>query len=238
MRAMITLSKFKEYVDMIMPITDEANLCFTEKGLQVTSTDIARVSMLNIVLKENAFLLYPETVGNFNVNLQKIQNSLKFGKPADTVILTFVDGSVKINIGTSLSLKYNLLGEINGDIPKIPFLKHATSFRMDPYELQKITRAADDVGHTLRFDTTDEGVAISSEQDGDEVDMQVILDPADIEETKYTSSFSLEYLNKIVKVLPRATDIMISLSNEYPLKLTVDSADIFAEYVLAPQIQA
>jgi len=94
---------------------------------------------------------------------------------------------------------------------------------------------------SLRVDESEEAFYIEAEGDTDDVDLKLTSeDLIDLRAGAANSLFSLDYLKDMNKAIPKATEVTVDLSEEFPVKLHYEFAEGLGHvtYMLAPRIQS
>ncbi len=240
MTIMIPVETLKKYVDLIGAINDDIIFHVDNNGMKVISMDKSRVAMINAELDKDAFGSLPEQPYHFAVDLTKFKRAINLGRSGDIVTITLDDETLKLKIGTSLSMSIRLIA--NSDRigqPKIPTIDYKSEFGIQASELSRIVKATDGVAPAITFRVTHNEINLSAEGDTDSVSLS--LDAENIEflepsEDGYYSTVGLEYLQAISRVMSGSDEVRIELAQDYPVTFKMDTDGIKAEYVIAPRI--
>jgi len=127
--------------------------------------------------------------------------------------------------------------------PDIPDLDLPTEIVTEASELQRGIKAGDMVSDhiRLRSEHDSEEFYISAEGDTDDTNLTLTReDLIDLVPGDSDSLFSLDYLQDMVKAMPKDVAVTLELGEEFPVKLHFDYADGTgnATYMLAPRIQS
>jgi DNA polymerase III sliding clamp (beta) subunit (PCNA family) len=239
MTTIILVDVLRKYVDLIGAINDDIIFEVDGNGMSVTSVDKSRVAMINAKINPDAFGLLPDEPTKFAVDLVKFRRAINLGKKDDTVAITTEDGTLRLKIGTNLSMTIRQLPIDRINTPRIPDIAYKSEFGIQASELSRIVKATDGVAPALTFKITHKEITLSAEGDTDSVSMSMdnenieFLEPS---EEGYASTVGLEYLQAISKVMSGSDTVKIQLAQDYPVTFALDTGDIDATYVIAPRI--
>jgi proliferating cell nuclear antigen len=243
-RATIRASPLKTILKALRANVDEARFRIDESGIRVRAVDPANVAMDDLTLNTSAFESYDATPGVLGldldrfadpVNLAKKDNLVQFSLDRETrKLVVFVDG---IEFRMACLDPATIRAE-----PTLPELELPASATLDRDVLQQGVKAADLVADHVgfRMDADEEVLRIEAEGDTDTVDFQ--LDEEKLDQATFaeaSSLFSLDYMKKIVRTIPKGASVTVDFGSEFPIMLSYDLDDDAGSMtrMLAPRIE-
>ncbi|HIH44733.1 MAG TPA: DNA polymerase sliding clamp [Candidatus Methanoperedenaceae archaeon] len=242
-KAVIEAEKFRDSVEVISTLVDEARLKLKGDGISVKAVDPANVAMVSFDLSGEAFDSFEATEGEIGIDLKKMNGILEMADRTDKVELELDESSHKlvIRIG-KLSYTVSLLdpSSIRKE-PKVPVLELPAHIVIRGEELKRAIKAAEKVSDYIRMGVQGEVFFIEAEGDTDRVKVELARDQlVDLKPGDASSLFSLDYLSDLSKVIAKAEKIELSLGKDFPLKLRFMVAGDKGEvnYLLAPRVES
>ncbi len=203
-------------------VTDSGELVFNSKGINMQSTDTAKVVMIDILLEQDAFIKYDleneleELKLSFNFinfnDVLKLSKSTQIGMiykaGADKVTL-------KLNENSTKKVQFNMsLSSSDKEQLEISDIEYDVKVYIDSTELQKSIKDLSSFGKKCNITVSENEVILSVT--GDIGDGEVCISDAEIEYSesideseKITGLFNMKYLNFFAKA---------GLSNEIIMK--------------------
>ncbi len=126
--------------------------------------------------------------------------------------------------------------------PTLPEFDLPAAVTVDRDAFQRGVKAADLVGDHVRIRMEADGDALVIESEGDIDAVTLELDGDDIEILAAGDAgtlFSLDYLKKLVRTIPKGTTVTLNLGEDFPLILSYELADGDGTVtrMLAPRIE-
>ncbi|WP_050038502.1 MULTISPECIES: DNA polymerase sliding clamp [unclassified Haloarcula] len=243
-RATIRASPLKTILKALRANVDEARFKIDESGIRVRAVDPANVAMDDLTLNTSAFESYDATPGVLGLDLDRFADPVNLAKKDDLVqfsldretrkLVVFVDG---IEFRMACLDPATIRAE-----PTLPELELPASATLDRDVLQQGVKAADLVADHVgfRMDADEEVLRIEAEGDTDTVDFQ--LDEEKLDQATFaeaSSLFSLDYMKKIVRTIPKGASVTVDFGSEFPIMLSYDLDDDAGSMtrMLAPRIE-
>ncbi len=243
----------KKLIESINELVNDATFDCSSNGISLQAMDTSHVSLVNMMLKEEAFVHYRcDRNVALGMNVTSMSKILKCASNDDSITLkasdepdtaTFCFESKDKDRYSEFELK---LVNIEGDTLGIPDTEYQTEIKMPSSEFQRICRDLSSIGDTVTISATKEGVKFSVSGDigsgsitvrqnasADSKDESTIIN---IEEP-VNLTFALKYLNIFCKSTSLATSVTLSLSKENPLLVSYQFHDHgYIRFYLAPKI--
>ena len=243
-RATIQASPLKAILKALRANIDEARFKIDESGIRVRAVDPANVAMDDLTLNASAFESYDATPGVLGLDLDRFADPVNLAKKDDLVqfsldretrkLVVFVDG---IEFRMACLDPATIRAE-----PTLPELELPASATLDRDVLQQGVKAADLVADHVgfRMNATDEVLRIEAKGDTDAVDFQ--LDEEELVQATFaeaSSLFSLDYMKKIVRTIPKGASVTVDFGSEFPIMLSYELDDDAGSMtrMLAPRIE-
>lgn len=232
----------KDSVAIIADLVTEVRFRITKNGVELTAMDPANVAMVIYRLLSSAFAEYKvehETI--LAINLNDLKGVLRRVKPADTLTLTTGESKCVITLQGTSKREFSLpLIDIDEREQKIPELKFAAVVTTTADMLADAIEDADIIGESVAFAIDDETFTVSSASDLSKAVIDIPADAATaIKGVAGTrSKYSIEYLKRMTPAGKLATNVEISFSRDYPLRLdykVIDKMEL--AFILAPRVE-
>ena len=237
---------FEYFLKSVLALTDEGALNINEDGIAAQVVDPANVCMVLVSLKSNGIEEYSSGEGKIGLPFGRISKLLEGIKKDEDILIEYLSAKNKMRIAFE-NLRYDTallsLDTIRKD-PKIPEIKLPVKITLDSNDFRQVITSAKKINDKITFKANIDGVIIESA--GISSDMSFRMEKEDmidfaissgIEEEK--SSFSLDYLDDISKVMTKSDNISIEFGTNYPCRIEGAFASGYGavEYLLAPIIE-
>ncbi|NPE27024.1 DNA polymerase sliding clamp [Methanococcoides sp. SA1] len=224
-------------IDIISNIVVEVRIKLLEDGLSVVAVDPANVALVIFRLPKESFVQYE--VGNevWGVNLADLKKILKRAAGAASVTLQEVEGKLKITVFDRIKRNFSLsLIEVSAEDKEIPELNFGARVEMDARDFSQAVEDAGIVADSCAFIMDDDVFAVEGK--GSLNSARAEFSKGDVEVFgKGRSKYSLEYLMKFVKGMKVAKNVVVSFSDDYPLRLDFPGERMGIGFVLAPRVE-
>lgn len=236
----------QQYVDTFLPLVDECKMHFNDEGVQVTVVDSANAAMIGPThLRAEGFESY-EAPGSvtMGVDLQRLDERLGPSDPDDLVEYGIDMETRKLqlsyrNINHSVALIDTGSIRAEPDISDIEFNNEITIEGRDLKETIEHTAMVSQY-FTIESQPSNEQAVITASGDVD--DTTITLGREDTIDAKLTereeSMFSLSYLERLAKPIPKDAEVRIRFGDEFPIRWTWTAEDgaIDVQQTMAPRI--
>jgi proliferating cell nuclear antigen len=198
----IQATAFKSLFEVLKEIINDVNIYFDENGIKLTAFDVARVTLVSIVMPADNFeeyeCKYPVVIG---VNISNIHKLIKSTGNNDVIVFENTPEYLNITISNDLkksTSKFNLkLLDLNEEIIDLPDIETKYSTIIHSFDFQKLIRDMISLGTDLRIKRYDDCIEFSCFGDFAN-QITKIEDQANID-TVCDGIFSLKYISMFVK---------------------------------------
>ncbi|MFH0808503.1 MAG: DNA polymerase sliding clamp [archaeon] len=224
-------------VDIISNVVVEVRIKLLEDGLSVVAVDPANVALVIFRLPKESFSEYVAGGEVWGVNLGDLKKILKRASGAASITLAEVEGKLKITIFDKIKRNFSLsLIEVSAEDKDIPTLNFAARVEMNAKDFSQAVEDAAVVADSCAFVLKNDVFAI--EGNGSLNSARAEFSGGDIEMFgQGRSKYSLEYLMKFIKGLKVSNNVVVSFSDDYPLRLDFPGERMGIGFVLAPRVE-
>lgn len=243
-KAVISAEVFKDAIEAVSTLVDEAKFRLTKDGISARAVDPANVAMVAFDLNAKAFDTFNATDSEIGVDLVRLMDILGMTSREDKIELSLNEETRKLEIRTGgLAYTLSLLdpSSIRKE-PKVPNLELPAKIVLNGAELRRAVKAAEKVSDHMALGVVDKIFYVEAEGDLDKVRLEIpessLISLQASSNVK--SLFSLDYLNVLVKSLGKAERVSIDLGTDYPVKFNFSIAGGNGDvtYLLAPRIES
>jgi proliferating cell nuclear antigen len=243
-KAVINAEVFKDAIETVSTLVDEAKFRLTKDGMTARAVDPANVAMVAFSLNAKAFETFEATDGEIGVDLTRLMDILGMASKEDKIELSLNEETRKMEIRTgTLAYTLSLLdpGSIRKE-PKVPNLDLPAKIVLNGNELKRAVKAAEKVSDHMALGVSGKTFFIEAEGDLDKVRLEIPETSLISIEAKndVRSLFSLDYLSDLSKSLGKSEHVIIDLGSDYPVKFSFNIAggNGSVTYLLAPRIES
>lgn len=236
--------EWKAILSAISTLVEEATFEATSEGITFRGMDPSHVALIDISWPNSAFEKY-ESDGDikFGVRIDEFSKLIKRADKTESIEISITDNMLLISIGKNKQYKMRLIESSATDtpLPKIPYdakIELATSL------FDKILGDVQVVSDYLTIKTAESKAEFSGKGDSGEVlislqKQQDELTDISVKEES-TGTYSLEYLNPIVKAVGTASgSIICEYSSAKPLRIEFKVANMGRiHFYLAPRVES
>ena len=243
-KAVINAEVFKDAIEAVSTLVDEAKFKLTAEGISVRAVDPANVAMVAFDLNAKAFETFEASDSEIGVDLIRLMDILGMTSKDDKIELNLNEETRKLEIRTGgLAYTLSLLDPTSiRKEPKVPNLELPAKIVLNGAELKRAVKAAEKVSDHMALGVKDKTFFVEAEGDLDKVRLDIPQSSlVSLQATSDVRSlFSLDYLNDLSKSLGKAERVNIDLGTDYPVKLTFNIAagNGTVTYLLAPRIES
>jgi proliferating cell nuclear antigen len=243
-KAVINAEVFKDAIEAVSTLVDEAKFRLTKDGLSARAVDPANVAMVAFDLNAKAFESFEATDGEIGIDLTRLMDILGMTSKEDKIELSLNEETRKLEIRSGgLAYTLSLLdpSSIRKE-PKVPNLELPAKIVLNGAELKRAVKAAEKVSDHMALGVAGKVFFVEAEGDLDKVRLEIpesslisIKASSDVR-----SLFSLDYLNDLSKSLGKSESVSIDLGTDYPVKFNFNIAggNGSVTYLLAPRIES
>jgi proliferating cell nuclear antigen len=224
-------------ISIISEIVAEVRIKLLDDGLSIVAVDPANVAMVIFRLPKESFTQYQPGKEVWSVNLDDFKKIMKRASGSSSVVIEQEDNQLKISLFDKVKRVFNLaLVEIETDEKDIPALSFAAKVEMDSVTFSQAVEDANIVADSCAL-IVGEGFFIlealgklnsaRSEFSGDEAQIRGLG----------KSKYSLEYLMKFIKAAKTSERVVVSFSDDYPLRVDFPGDTMGMGFILAPRVE-
>lgn len=242
-KAKIKADKFREVVDVISALVDEAKFNIKSDGVSLRAVDPAHVAMLDLMIKKKAFDEYKAKECELGVDIDKLKDVLKLAGPGDFFNIEHDEDKNRLILDVgNITRRMALVDTAGMSDPKVPNLNLPAKLIVDANELRRGLRAAEAVSDHVALIASPDGFEMVSEGDTDSVNLKLpkaLLKELDCKENQ-RSLFSLDYFSTMIKAIGSAPEVTMYIGTDYPINLEFSIAEGNGQvkYLLAPRIES
>lgn len=235
----------KRIIDAIVSLIDEGPLEVNKEGIYVKAVDPSQIAMVSLFIPKNAFVEYavdePVVVGLNFAGLAKILNRAGAGERLEMMldenqfVIRYVSKRHKRTFHVPIM-------ETRDIIRKEPNVESESTVRLLSSSFKDSLKDVELISSYMALETIKDKFIIDAKGDTGKVFIEMDKEDENIREFKtkkdnVRASFSIQYLESIVKACPDTNTIELNIATNKALKITynVDKADL--KYFLAPRIE-
>lgn len=224
-------------VDIISNVVTEVRIKLLDDGLSIVAVDPANVALVIFRLPKESFVEYNSGDAVWGVNLADLKKILKRASGAASIVLEEFEGKLKIVIFDKVKRNFSLaLIEVSAEDKDIPELNFGARVEMDSRDFAQAVEDASVVADSCAFVLKDDVFAV--EGNGTLNSARAEFSGGDLEIFGTgRSKYSLEYLMKFIKGMKVSSNVVISFSEDYPLRLDFPGERMGIGFVLAPRVE-
>jgi len=234
------VASWKNSVDAIAVIIDEAVLKATSDGLKLRAMDPSQIAMVDFFMPKEAFESYEvDEETDIGINFSELNKITKRAKAEDKIELS-LDTKLKITFSGKTTRRFNhSLIELSGTLPKEPKIDFTSGVKLGATMLQDALKDVELVSNHISLQIG-ENFSISAKGDTGAVDIDFpedsIISVNSTEPARAT--YALEYFNNLLKAATSATAVGIHMLSDAPVMIEYNIGEGKVIYYLAPRIES
>ena len=241
---LLTLENPKALADSIALLSElvlEVKAKINKDGFEITAIDPANVALVSLKIPKKAFSKF-EVEGDeeLGLNLEDLKQVLK-RTITGSLIIERKDNTLKLKVQEKSRRAFSLaLINVDAEEKEIPKLNFSAKINLDSRTFAEAISDASIVADSCSFSVAENLFAIESKGTLNSAKTEFNSDEAKIEVSEQAKAkYSLDYLMKFIKASRIADNIMISFSNDYPVRFDFVSQDSMLElsFILAPRVE-
>lgn len=226
-----------DVIAIISELVTEVKIKVDKQGLSIVAIDPANVALVAFNIPSTAFSAFEANEEVLGVSLDNLKSVLKRCSPGSNLVMQSEDNTLKIEIHDKIKRSFSLaLINIDTEDKQVPVLDFASKIEMNSVDfleaIEDCLIVADACSFLIKegkFSIEAKGLnSAKNEFSGDE---------AKIEGANGKSKYSLEYLQKFTKACKLTEKVRINFSDDYPLRLEFNTANIALVFILAPRVE-
>ena len=231
-----------EPIYILSELVTEVRAKIDKNGIDITAFDPANVSLAILKVPSSVFSQFDVKEEILGLNLEDLKQVLKRASLGSSVILKKDDDENSLHIdiqekGKASKRSFSLsLFPSEEDEKKKQDLSFATKVIMDSRIFSEAISDMSIVSDACSFITTKDLFAIEAKGNLHRSRTEFTSENAKLETDNAGSKYSLEYLQKFIKGSKISENVVISFSNNYPLRLDFkDKVEL--SFILAPRVE-
>ena len=240
-----TSDEWKAIISAISTLVEEATFEATVEGISFRGMDPSHVALIDIFWPSPAFEKYScDSDIKFGVRIDEFSKIIKRAEKSEGIEINISEDSMlSASIGKNKKYKMRLIESSASDTP-LPKIPYDSKITLSSARLDKILGDIEVVSDYLSIKTTPKNVEFSGKGDSGEVAINLGKDLEELEDVdvtqESTGTYSLEYLNPIVKAVGGTADsIICEFSSGKPLRIEFKVSNIGRiHFYLAPRVES
>jgi proliferating cell nuclear antigen len=236
--------EWKAILSAISTLVEEATFEATSEGITFRGMDPSHVALIDISWPNSAFEKY-ESDGDikFGVRIDEFSKLIKRADKSEPIEISITDNMLLISIGKNKQYKMRLIESSATDTP-LPKIPYDTKIGLATMLFDKILGDVQVVSDYLTIKATATKAEFSGKGDSGEVLISLQKQQDELSEItvkeESTGTYSLEYLNPIVKAVGTASgSIICEYSSAKPLRIEFKVANMGRiHFYLAPRVES
>ncbi len=238
------IDEWKAVVNAIGDIVDDAMFICNNDGVTFRGMDPAHITLLDITFPKSSFESFESQTSFFGLNVNELKMVLNTTNSEDEVHLQINNPtSMRVSITGSLNMEYNIRlierTEVNVPIPKIIC---TSKISVNSETLGRIMSNLSKISEFVSIDCFTNKVEFSGKGDSGDAKINIDNNNPDLYEIDAlettSSSYSLEYMAKIIRDIGRASKIVnIQYASKQPMHMQFEMPSAKVEYYLAPRVE-
>jgi proliferating cell nuclear antigen len=236
--------EWKAILSAISTLVEEATFEATAEGITFRGMDPSHVALIDISWPNSAFEKY-ESDGDikFGVRIDEFSKLIKRADKTEPIEISIRDNMLLISIGKNKQYKMRLIESSATDTP-LPKIPYDARIELATMLFDKILGDVQVVSDYLTIKTIESKAEFSGKGDSGEVLISLQKQQDELTEISVkeesTGTYSLEYLNPIVKAVGTASgSIICEYSSAKPLRIEFKVANMGRiHFYLAPRVES
>lgn len=236
---------FREFMEALGKIVEEAKFTITEDGVKVMGMDPARVALIEVLMPRDAFLEFEVNAesADMGIGMDVLLNAVKRGKKGDPVEFTVSQDKVLIKVESQAGAVKKYLApniEVLTELPGELRLEHDVEASVLSDALKRAVREAETVGEVMVFEAEEGELRLKGYTEG-KARMELKLregSPALIfleVKNPATSAYDIGHLKNVLSLTKVAAAVDVKFSSDKPLELVFKSTEgSRVRFLLAP----
>ena len=236
--------EWKAILSAISTLVEEATFEATSEGITFRGMDPSHVALIDISWPNSAFEKY-ESDGEikFGVRIDEFSKLIKRAEKSEPIEISISESMLLISIGKNKQYKMRLIESSATDTP-LPKIPYDTKIELGTAMFDKILGDVQVVSDYLTIKATATKAEFSGKGDSGEVLISLQKQQNELSEItvkeESTGTYSLEYLNPIVRAVGTASgSIICEYSSAKPLRIEFKVANMGRiHFYLAPRVES
>lgn len=236
---------WRNIIDSISELIDEANFVATADGISLRAMDPSHVAMVEVELPSSFFDEYVcDGTLNIGVNLDEFMKILRRGSSSDKLeIEVSSDRKLKITFSDKAKRHFSIpLLDLSWEELTSPSLEFNVYSRLVSEVFEDAIKDASLISDFVKISADKDFLIISASGDRGDVEVKLSEDMGSLIELNVkepsSSTYSLNYLEDLVKTSKASEILTLEFSNDMPMKMSFELPNNGRiTYYLAPRIE-
>lgn len=226
-----------EAISIISDLVSEVRIKLLEDGMSIIAVDPANVALVVFKLPKESFVEYDAGNVVWGVNLVDLKKILKRASIGSSIVFEEVAGKLKISIFDKIKRIFNLaLIEVTSEDKDIPELNPAARAEIDGNDFARAIEDANVVADSCAFIVEENKFSV--EGSGNLNSARAEFSGENIELFGAgRAKYSLEYLMKFIKAVKISDKVVVSFSDDHPLRMDFPGEKMGIGFILAPRVE-
>jgi proliferating cell nuclear antigen len=235
---------FRDSIDIVSQLIDEASIKFTPEGIEILAADRAMVTVVEFKLGAGAFDEYNcDSEVSIGMNLVNLLSLLKRSGD-DKLRLKLNDEKNRLELffsGDSVrAFTLPVLDIPSEDVPDISKFDFPAKAQILSNILSRGVDDADVVADSVGMELGQEGLRMFAQGTSSNSELKLDNNSAGIMNVQagemVKSKYPLDYMKKVMKAVKISDRVWISLGNDYPLRLDFQGDNASLSFIVAPRV--
>ncbi|MCX8169399.1 MAG: proliferating cell nuclear antigen (pcna) [Candidatus Methanomethylicia archaeon] len=236
---------WRNVIDAISELIDEANFIATPEGISLRAMDPSHVAMVEVNLPKEFFDYYEcEDIMNIGINLDEFRKVLRRASAKEKLDIEVTsDRKLKIVFSDRAKRTFSIpLIDISGEELESPSIEFNVYSRILSTVFEDAVKDASLISDHVKITAEKDMLIISASGERGDVEVKLSEDTGSLLELNVKessiSTYSLNYLEDLVKTSKASDILVLEFSNEMPMKLSFELPNNGRiTYYLAPRIE-
>jgi proliferating cell nuclear antigen len=233
----------REFSNIILTLVQEARVDFKPDGISAKVMDPARVAMISVEVKREAFQEFDVTgEESLGLDIEKMRNFLKLTASTEIIDFKYDGKRISMKLG-NLSAGIPVIDPSALTTPKIPTIEPQDKIVVDINLLSQGIKAAEGISEVVTFSIKSDELKLYAKGETDSETTEMTIPKSLAKEYIFSSdsksSFALEYLTKFLRALESTEEVSIAIGNDYPLRMEapIMNGKGKVTFLIAPRIE-
>lgn len=225
----------KRIVAAVTTIVEEARMEFSPDGMRITAIDPGIVMLVHIDMRNSDFYKFKvEDTFEIGLDFSRLADFLKALSKNEYVSIKSNNSRIRF-AGDIMRYSLNAIDPSTlRKQPKLPDLQFSAKVEIDPADFAKAIAICDKFSDKVGLSVEDGALLIQAASDIDDLCFE-FTEAYAVVDGEAESTFSLEYLQPIAKVISKFEQLKISLGTNTPLALKAVEPSV--QFYIAPRIE-
>lgn len=235
--------EWKTILSAISTLVEEATFEATAEGISFRGMDPSHVALIDISWPNSAFEKFEcDGAIKFGVRIDEFSKLIKRADKTESIQISIAESMLLVIIGKNKQYKMRLIESSATDTP-LPKIPYDTKIGLSNTLFDKILGDVQVVSDYLTIKTDESKAEFSGKGDSGEALISLQKQPDELTEISVkeesTGTYSLEYLNPIVKAVGATGTIICEYSSAKPLRIEFKVASMGRiHFYLAPRVES